>query len=115
MIDPTFATTATPMASGWFYGRYEVLDRDAITMAHMIDWLEQDLNDVSDAYAALDARGYSQLTLPVTKQILRAGKYISRALSNAIAGFTQTAIMNARISKQEMSKALSIALHTRRR
>ncbi|MHB8512838.1 MAG: hypothetical protein ACYDCC_11725 [Actinomycetota bacterium] len=114
MIDWTFATTATPMASGWFYGRYEVLDRDAITMAHTMDWLDQDLNDVSDAYAALDARGYTQVTAPVKKQILRAGTFLTKAIGYALAGFSKIAIQNARASKQEMSKALWIAIHTRR-
>lgn len=114
-FDYTHATTATPMSVGFYYGRFGALDRDAITRALTIDWLDRSLDDVADAYAALDARGH--LTVPdnVTKQILIGGKYIGNAVAFMAAGAAKEAVANARIAKREMEKVVWLALRAPRR
>ncbi len=112
-FDWTHATTATPMTTGWFYGKFEVLDRDALALAHSIDWLDRGLDDVSDAFAALDARGYREVPKPVVDQILRAGDYIAKSVVAAVTGNAKGAVANARIAKRETEKTVTVALRMR--
>lgn len=114
-IDWTYATTASPLADGWFYGRFEVLDRDALMLGHTIDWIEQALDDVADTFASLDVRGYREVPASITEQILRGGRYIAVAVGSAQAGLAQTSVANARLSKRETGIALQMAMRIKRR
>jgi hypothetical protein len=113
-VDWTWATTATPMSTGWWYGRYEILDQDAIARAQAIDWLDRSLSDVQDAFAALEGRGYRSVPAAVTSRILSAGKYIGATVVDMIQGLDKLAVQNGMAAKRAMGSIVPLALSQRR-
>ncbi|HVL90931.1 MAG TPA: hypothetical protein VM841_11930 [Actinomycetota bacterium] len=109
-FDWTHATTATPMAHGWFYSRFEVLDKDAIGLAHAFDWLDRSLDDVADAFAILDVRGHKTLPKAVEDQILKAGSFMGATVGYAQFGQMASSVRSARRAKAETEKVVAFAI-----
>lgn len=114
-VDWTHATTATPMTTAFTYGRFEVLDRDAIGLAHAMDWLDRALEDVADAFAVLDGRGFAALPQAASDQVARAGRHMGAMVAWAQAGQTARAVAEARAAKRETERLVALALRARRR
>ncbi|HEX9695187.1 MAG TPA: PPC domain-containing protein [Actinomycetota bacterium] len=109
-FDWTHATTATPMAAGWFYSRFEILDKDAIGIAHAFDWLDRSLDDVADAFAILDVRGHRTLPKAVEDQIMRAGTFMGQTVAYVQFGLMTQAVRAARRAKTETEKVVTTAI-----
>lgn len=113
-FDWTHATTATPMAAGWFYSRFEILDKDAIGIAHAFDWLDRSLDDVADAFAILDVRGFKTLPKAVSDQIAKAGTHMGTMVAYVQFGMMADAVRSARRAKAETEKVVALAIRARR-
>jgi hypothetical protein len=108
-IDWMYTTTATPMGYGWEYNRFEVMDKDNVWIGHALEWLTTAQDNLADAYAALDGKGFTKATSAVLAAQNRAEAMIGDAVANIRGGEYLAAVVSARQAARLSERVVATA------
>lgn len=108
-LDWMYTTTATPMGYGWSYHRFEVMDKDNVWIGHAAEWLAQAQEDLADAYAALDSKGFRSVPSGVAGAAAGAQSLMARSVAALRGGDYLKAVRRAREAKTASEAAVAVA------